>query len=179
MTRSLSSAFAAPAELNAGRPSAVEPLSCRPGESCDLVSLQMPALCLFPRSSPLRRRTLTGSSTPAENGRKWKSRTRSQVTCPKVLAAPGSSRERELPCHSLPGLTVSLVYLYRKVLMSFFQAPFFFYFLLRYSGLQPVFISAVEQSGPVVHIQALFLMSCSSFLFLYYFFFTRVKRTEG
>ena len=95
MTRSLSSAFGAPAELNAGRRSAVELLFRCPGEPCgplseDLVSLQMPALCLFPRSSLLRRRTLMGSSTPAENGRKWKSRTHSQVTCPRV---PRSSRQ--------------------------------------------------------------------------------------
>lgn len=87
MTRGLSPA--------SGMSQCVESLCCRSGESCDplsegVVSLQMPARCLFPRSSPLRKRTLTGSSTAAENGRKWKSPTLSQVICPK---APRSSRQ--------------------------------------------------------------------------------------
>ena len=43
----------------------------------------------------------------------------------KPLVAPGRSHERELLCHLLNGLPVSLVY--GKVLASFFQAVFFFF----------------------------------------------------
>lgn len=51
--------------------------------------------------------------------------------------------------------------------MSFFQALVFLFFTEVQLVYSLVFISAVVQSEPVMHIQALFLMFCSSFLFLY------------
>lgn len=62
--------------------------------------------------------------------------------------------------------------------MSSFQALFFLFFTEVQLVYSLMFISAVEQSEPVMHVQALCLMFCSSFLFII-FFFTRVERTEG